>query len=283
MSTPVTRAAIEAALAEPIGRAREAWPGVDVPVEAVVDLVATRLASSGEAPAASLQERLAQMQVADLYLACGCARGDAAALRAFEQRYFTAVAPALARMGASGLVDEVKQILREKWFVAAPGRPPRILDLAGNGDLGGLVHVAAIRTALKLRRFDERVELVDRESMLDALAPHADPELALVKEQHRAELKRAVGDAVASLSPRGRNVLKLHLVHGLSIDEIGRAHGVHRATAARWLERVREELQAETRRLLRQRLGLDGAEMESVVRLVESRLEVSFRRLLTDA
>jgi RNA polymerase sigma-70 factor (ECF subfamily) len=78
-------------------------------------------------------------------------------------------------------------------------------------------------------------------------------------------------------------VLKLHLVHRLSIDEIGRAHGVHRATAARWLERVRDELQAETRRLLRQRLGLDLAGIDSMVALVESRLEVSFRRLLTDA
>ena len=64
------------------------------------------------------------------------------------------------------------------------------------------------------------------------------------------------------------------------MDEIAGLYGVHRATAARWVDRIRDKLEVETKRRLRERTGLAGAELDSAVRLVQSRLEVSFRRLL---
>jgi RNA polymerase sigma-70 factor (ECF subfamily) len=72
----------------------------------------------------------------------------------------------------------------------------------------------------------------------------------------------------------------MHLVHQLSIDEIGRTYDVHRATAARWLTAVRDRLQDETRRRLRERLKVDDRELDSLFRVVESQLAVSFRRVL---
>jgi RNA polymerase sigma-70 factor (ECF subfamily) len=75
----------------------------------------------------------------------------------------------------------------------------------------------------------------------------------------------------------------MHLLHGLSIDAIGSSFRVHRATAARWLGSIRAKLDRETRRLLRERKGLTDPEFDSLVRLVESRIQVSFRRVLGSA
>jgi RNA polymerase sigma-70 factor (ECF subfamily) len=148
--------------------------------------------------------------------------------------------------------------------------------------LPGVLRVAAARTALNLRRKDHRVDVGD-ERLLRELCPDDDPELCALKDQHRAAFKSALEDALASLGAQERNVLRMHLLHALSIDAIGTTYQVHRATAARWLTTIREKLDTETRRLLRERKGLTDPEVDSLVRMVESRIDVSFRRVLGSA
>ncbi len=269
---------IERTLAEALDAGRAAWPDVVARPADVMALAARRVAG---AKAGSVAERIRDLQMADLYIACACAAGDATGLSAFAARYFSSLPAVLARLGGDGaLVDEVRQTLGEKLFVAQPDRPPRILELAGQGDLAALVRVAAVRTALNIRRSDHRLELVDHPSVVSGIVLGADPGSGIIKELESGEVKRAFEDALAALEPRERNVLRMHLLHGLGIDEIGRVHGVHRSTAARWLERIRDQLRDDTARLLRQRLSLDSAEIDSLVHYVQSRLEISFDRLL---
>jgi RNA polymerase sigma-70 factor (ECF subfamily) len=66
----------------------------------------------------------------------------------------------------------------------------------------------------------------------------------------------------------------------MSIDEIATAYGIHRATAARRVNRARDALLADTRRRMSERLRLNSKELDSVLGLVESRLHASVRRLL---
>ena len=260
------------AVAAAVARGRAAWPELDLPDEVFGAYLREKLAAGAD---------LAELPAAELYLCCACARGDATALARFRARYFADLGPQLARMKLPPeLVDEVVQILSEKFFVAPPGQPPKILALAGQGDLGGLVRVAAVRTALNLRRRDQRLEPDHDAAVLAAIAPEADPELAVMKAEYRVELARGIEEAVRALEHRDRNVLRLHLVHRLSIDEIGALYHVHRSTAARWLERIRAQLEQATRARLRARFGIADDEVNSVIRLVESRLDVSFQRLL---
>ncbi|HEY5922261.1 MAG TPA: sigma-70 family RNA polymerase sigma factor [Kofleriaceae bacterium] len=256
-----------------VKRARAAHPTVDVPVAEFTALLAERAA--GPPPCS-----VGDLRIEDLWLALGCARGDVAALRELEAAMATARV-ALARMHMRGdAADEVLQIVRERMLVAEPGETPRILAAAGHGELRGLLRVAAVRTALNLRRRDHRIEHAD-EPLFAALAAQEDsPEAAALKHEHRAAFKVAVEDVLRSLEPRERNVLRMHLVHQLSIDEIGRTYDVHRATAARWLTSIRDRLQEETRRLLRERLELGDRDLDSLFRVVESQLAVSFRRVL---
>jgi len=276
MSSRPPAASLDDGLRALIQSAREAWPGIDVPEGAFAELLAEHTSGPSARP-------LEGLPAAELWLALACARGDAKALRELEARTFPGARAVLGRMGLSAdAIAEVLQILRERLLVAEPGETPRILAAAVHGDLPGVIRVAAVRTALNLRRRDRRLEVGDAR-LLHELCPDDDPELAALKEQHRAAFKAALEDALRGLRAQERNVLRMHLLHALSIDAIGSTYQVHRATAARWLTAIREKLDRETRRLLRERRGLTDPEVDSLVRLVESRIDVSFRRALGSA
>ena len=257
-----------------IARGRAAWPALALPDAAVRGHFADKL--DGAASIALGAE--------DLFLACGCALGDAAALAAFDEHILQKVPLFLARMKpAPSLVDEVKQTLRVRLLVAADGEAPRIAEYSGRGSLEGWLRVAATRLAIDLLRREGRAPAPLGERDDDAvLGPmgRADPELAAIKERYRDELNRALADAFAALAPAERNLLRLSYRDGRSIDEIGALIGVHRATAARQIAAARAEILDETRRLLAERLALAGEELDSLIHLLRSQLHLSVSRLL---
>jgi RNA polymerase sigma-70 factor (ECF subfamily) len=137
--------------------------------------------------------------------------------------------------------------------------------------------VAALRLAL------DHVGDAYRERTLaevPALAAPVDPELAFLRERYRDSYQTALRDALARLSVKERSVLRLSVVDGLSIDAIGRAYQVHRATAARWVVGAREQLLKETYALLGERLQLRESELRSLATALRSELHLSLGRLL---
>ena len=216
---------------------------------------------------------------AELYLCCACAAQVPAALAEFERRFFPEVDHALRNIDRDGdLTDEIKQVLRHKLFITEPERLPGITSYQGRGPLGRWVQVVATREALmwlrKTKREAQRgtVALADR-----------DYDLAIMRREYRAEFERAFADSLATLTSKDRNLLYYHLVGRLSIDRIGAIYRVHRVTAFRWLRTAREALVAQTRALLASRLELEADELESLLRLVQSRASVSVERILRQA
>ncbi len=86
--------------------------------------------------------------------------------------------------------------------------------------------------------------------------------------------------ALATLSVRDRNLLRQYLVDRLTIDQLGRLYRVHRVTASRWVNRAREAFVAATLLALRRRLRVTRSELDSVLRLLRSQVDVSLRHLL---
>ena len=269
---------LERRLREILDACRAAWPGVDVPVDGFARHLAENLPEEGD-----LERCLAQMHCPDLYLAYGCAAGDAVALEAFDARILSQAAPVLRRMGLSdSQIDEVVQVMRAKLLVADErGQPPQLASYAGRGALVGWVRTAARRTALSLRRnMDEQLDGARQGRGLDRLPFPADVELDYLKGRYQAEFQQAMEDAIALLDAEQRKVLRLHFTDGLSIDRIGALLGVHRATAARWIRAASDAVRAETRRLLHERLKLSAGEIDSLAGLVQSQLHLSLGRLL---
>lgn len=223
----------------------------------------------------------ATLPAADLYLACACALGDPAAIRELDHAYLREVAVAAAKLRApEGVLDEARQVVRDLLFVARPGGAPAIASYAGRGDLRGWVRVIAMREVLRLCNRDRREVTTGDNQLLEALSPASDPELDQLKVKYRDEFAGAFREALLALSARERTLLRHHVIDGLGVEAIGTLYKVHHSTAARWLVKAREAVLAGTRARLASKLRMSRDEVDSVLRLIRSRIEVSIERLL---
>ncbi|MDQ3338997.1 MAG: sigma-70 family RNA polymerase sigma factor [Myxococcota bacterium] len=264
-----------------VAEGRAAWP--DLPVDAV-DVVGF----IGRQVTAELADAaLDGLRPADLYLACGCAKGMTAAINAFDRDYMREVDIALARMriGPPRLSD-VKQLVRQRLFVGGgtagvPTSVGKIAEYGGRGDLRRWVRSVAVRTCLNDLRKGKREVLVDDDQLI---AQHAiaqdDPEVEYMKRTYSNEFKQAFAAALAQLGAREQTLLRYHHVDGLNIDEIGAIYRVHRVTAFRWLEKAKEQLVKSTLEILRGRLKLPADELDSVLRMIRSQIHLSIIRQL---
>lgn len=256
--------------------AEAAWPGLAVDRVALTSLLDERLA-------ALAPDRLAAAAPAaiELALALGCARGDARALAAFERDYLAGVAAGLSHMRLSAaVVDDVVQATRAKLLVAPAGASPRLLAYAGQGKLRGLVQVVAARLALDHVRGQARFAPDD--AVAGLVAADDDPELAYLKAHYRDAWKLAFTAAAAELEARDRNLLRLHHLSGVTLEQLAAMYGVHRATVVRWLADARRRLLAGTRARLGASLEVSAAELDSIMNLIDSRLDASVGRLLAE-
>jgi RNA polymerase sigma-70 factor (ECF subfamily) len=266
--------AIEKALVEIVSQARAAWPGVALSDEVFLGHLAGKLAADEP-----VLEALRKLHTADLYLACGCAHGDPDALARFDEHYLGTLDRALAKLGtAPDVIADVKQELR--WLLLVGDRgAPKIATYSGRGQLRSWVRVVGVHNALARGRKAQREIPLEEDRLIEAL-PTGDPQLEQLKRFYRGAFTSAFNDALRRLPDRERTVLRQQLLDGLSIDQIGAVYRVHRATAARWLEQARQSVLATTRQLLVERLELAAPELDSILRMIESQLEISLGQLM---
>jgi RNA polymerase sigma-70 factor (ECF subfamily) len=218
----------------------------------------------------------ASAHAADMRLAHDCARGDARAIARFEREFLSEVPHFIARISRDpAFVDEVLQRLRERLLVARARQAARIADYRGRGPLGGWLRVAAVRTALDLKR-----ERVDVASPADVQAIPRDAELDLARLRDGKAFRDAVTEALSSLAAEERTVLRLRYVDGLTVERIGVIYGVHAATIVRRLAASRERVVARVRDRLFVLQKLRASDVASLAALVQSQLELSLTRLL---
>jgi RNA polymerase sigma-70 factor (ECF subfamily) len=212
----------------------------------------------------------------DLFLACACAQGDAEALRLFDEQVLAQVPLYLSRIDPSPVVaDEVKQHLRAQLLVG-DGGGPGIARYSGRGALGGWVRVIAVRQLHRMRdRKIDRAPVDDGELVHRLADTDPGPELQLIRARYRDELQAALQTALARLSERDRLLLKMALIDEMSVDELGAFFHVHRATAARWVVALKQQLTAVAMEHVKARLQLDTAEAESLCALVRSQIDLS--------
>jgi RNA polymerase sigma-70 factor (ECF subfamily) len=249
---------------------RRAWPHVSLAAARFV----ARAAAAGATPPADAALG------ADLYLAYACAEGDEGAMATLEQRFLPGARPAIARVDSRGeFVDEVVQELRTKLLC---GPLPRIARYAGRGPLLAWIRVAASRAAIDLLRAAEAGPT--REPFEPDALTEADlgPEAQLLKGLYRQAFQEALAVAFAALSAEDRNILRRHLVHDMTLDEIAAPYGVHAATIARRLAALRESIANGVRQALAGRfreLAAPGA-MDSLARAIRSQVYVSLGPLI---
>lgn len=268
---------LERALAEIV----HALPGLPAPDAGFAEHVAALIP-----PAAEVGAALAALDVPDLYLAYCCARKDAKALAELDRRYGPELERALRRARNTGAdPEDLRQRLYERLLVAAEGESPRILGYSGRGSLRGWLRVTTTRLIINAARDHGRrpASGTDDDALLGQILvarAEDDPELGYLRTHHREALTRALSAAFERLSARDRNVLRYSVLHQVSNEQIGRLYGVHRATAFRWRQDALRALVEAVRASLRTSLQLDRAELDTLLRNVESRLDLSILRML---
>ncbi len=266
VGAPAADAELERALEAAVERARAAWPSVRLAPETFVAALARHL-PAGPTP----REGLGELRVEELWLTCAAARGDAGAVARIEAHYFGKARAALAGIrGGEALVDEALQRLRAALFV---GPPPKIGAYGGRGDLGRWLRTTAMRIAMDM--LGPSREIAAGEAVLGGAAHAGDePVVALMKREYGASFQAALREALAGLPPELRAALRQHYLEGLGVERMGALAGVAASTVSRRLDKARRLLREATRASLAARLRVDDAELDSILRLLETRMDL---------
>jgi RNA polymerase sigma-70 factor (ECF subfamily) len=263
-----------AARIEEVARAaREPWPRVGLRHEVFVAHLGARLGDDDDD--ASRGRALERVHAPDLFLACACLHGDRHAWRELDRLHLSRVNEWIGRIDRSpAFADEVRQRLAEKLLHDESGSPKLAL-YTGRGPLGAWIRVAAVREAQNARRGNK--PQVDADDVPLAAADQ-DPEIQLFKRKYSKEFKDAFQAVLSTLSADERNVLRLHYLDGLTIEEVGKSYRVSRATAARWIADAKEKITTAVNASLKHRLGKGGPGAETILAFVRSQLDMSLRR-----
>ena len=264
-------------LAAAVERARTAWPAVSVDAPRFSSRLRELV---GDQPA----ETVARLHVEDLYLAWACAEGNADALAAFDAHMWPVVDATLAGLRIDpAMRDDLTQDLRVHLIVGSDRGPGKLAQYRGQGDLGRWLRAATLRAAYRLVGKARRYVTLDETALAAVSVLDGDPALVLLKDHCRTEFKNAFAAALAGLPRRDRLLLKQHYLDQLTLEDVAALHKIHRSSAARWLAQARAALASEALREFRDRLRVSESEVESLVRLVRSQLDITLERMLGGA
>jgi len=254
-------------------RAVQAWPRIELAPETFFAFLARRVDCDAAAS-------LGTLRADDLYLLCAYLEGTRGAAALFEAGYLTPARRAVRRLRAGDdEVAEIIQRLRCRLLLDRAVDPGR-RHYVGSGSLVSWVCVCAVREVWHQRHRDRRTSWIGEGALEELPAKCEDNELAYLKQLYRGEFKAAFQEALASLSTKQRNILRYYICKGLNISAIGVIYGVHRATVARWIAKARDELREQTRDRLVRRVRIDRNKFDSILRLINSQMDMSLQRCL---
>ncbi len=217
----------------------------------------------------------------DVYLAAAIEAGQPQALKWLSQRVRQAVA-SLGRRLPGHLHADVESEVVSLVAVSSPERKGRISTYSARGPLLGWLQVVVSREVLSRASAQPKTadEEIERAVLDDLPQPAEVPELQALKSRFHGVLGASLRAAAGKLDPRARALITMHYLESVSLPEIARAYQVHRATAARWIADARQAFLEATRDELSNRSKLSRLEVDSVVRVLQSQVDLSLRQVL---
>ncbi len=256
--------------------ARTAWPGVEVHVDAYLKYLGER------ANRAELVSSVEALHTSDLYLACGCIQGLATALSAFDGRMLSQIPAYVSRITVDrSATDEITQVVREALLTPGASSASKLTAYSGRGALGAWLRITAVRTALNLKRREGalRHQFVETDAAGEVAQPGSQ-ETRAVKLDSQKAFGAAFEAALQHCSADERTLLRLAYLDGLTVDQLSTLLKMPRSTTARHLAKCRARLLELTRDHLALVLRLPAEDVDSLINLAVSNLELSIARFL---
>lgn len=239
------------------------WPSLGVSHDALVRRLVDVIERCTPAP-----ESLEALRPAEQVLVVACLQERPGAIEALEATAFGGLRAVARRFKGLMTEAELTQRVRTKLLVPHERTEPQLATFMGATSLARWVRVVAVRVGLDAARADGRRGA--RERALPSALPQRDPEFYWMRQLYTDDFERVLGACLDALSSRDRNLLRAQVTHGMTLDDMARMWGVHRATIARWLRATRLELVAAVRTGLRAETGLSESEVDSVIALIHS-------------
>ncbi|HEY0708162.1 MAG TPA: hypothetical protein VGG33_15260, partial [Polyangia bacterium] len=225
-------------------------------------------------------DAIARLSRDDLFLACGCARGDEAAIEALAKIYGPTLRALVAELDPTpDFVDAIMNELREALLGEAAGSGParegKINQYRGRTSLAIWLGASARRRALTrqgaAKPFDDLAEIAASERSGDPARDH-------LRLRYPNGLGQAITDgvtqALAKLTANDVGMLRSHLVDGFSLRKLGHIRGVNVNTIARDIASARATILEEIRGVLHTRAGLSRDDAHAVVSALFTRVNL---------
>jgi RNA polymerase sigma-70 factor (ECF subfamily) len=230
---------------------------------------------------APVAEARSKLYAGDLFLACACLMGNAAAVAQLQAECAPVLGRYLKRVERSAEIrEEVEQRLWDELLVGGE-KGPKLATYSGRGPLGVWIAISGQRIALMMLRHERAESRARNEAAARSQLADADPEMAAIKEHYRPQFQEAVESAIAALDVRDKNIYRMYLVEGVTLERIAKAYGVTHPTVLRWLDRARRQVLDESKRRLREKLLVSSSDFESIARLLASQLDLNISHVLS--
>ena len=251
---------IDAALTRQLYRrsGAERWALGEADFAAAIERSAGQRFAGAVPPAAELGQYLESLHLADVALACACARGSEPAWEHFVREY----RPILLRIASHGQQADRARDVADSIYAELYGLDERdgarrsLFDyFHGRSTLAGWLKAVVAQRLVDKARAARRLEpLPDGEAAAPAAADRGEAaalELEPDRQRYLGLVRQALGAAIAGLGARDRLRLTLYYAQDMKLAAIGRVLGESEATASRKLERTRAGLRAAIERRLR--------------------------------
>jgi RNA polymerase sigma-70 factor (ECF subfamily) len=179
--------------------------------------------------------------------------------------------------------DDIKQDLYKRLFVGTKNTDPQIGSFSGASNLTTWLNIVAMRQVIKSIQRQDKEHLVEDEILENIAAPCEDASIAVIKKAYQPQFRSSFRIALKALTARERNFLRCRVLDGLTVLQLGKLFGIHRATVFRWMATIRSKLLAETRQALANNLKADPDEVDSIVQALISQLQVTISDILGDS
>jgi RNA polymerase sigma-70 factor, ECF subfamily len=247
----------------------------DLPQAALAEALTRSAAKAfaGRTPApADLDRYLSSLHLADLALACACARGHDGAWDHFVAEFRPALYRAADAMDASGGAREVADALYAELYGMKERdgeRQSLFRYFHGRSSLSTwLRSLVAQRYVDRIRETRRQAPLPDDTSAapLTAAATMPDPD----RSRFGSAMRTALAVTLAALAPRDRLRLGCYYAQEMTLAQIGRLTGEHEATVSRHLTRTRREIRSTVETHLRSHYQFSDPEItEAFAAIVE--------------
>jgi len=104
-----------------------------------------------------------------------------------------------------------------------------------------------------------------------------------MKKFYSPRLTRALKDIFTALTPREKTLLRMYVIDQSGIDPIGRTFGVHRATAARWLTAIRQQVFDDLRERAASDWGASTSDLRDLMAVLGGDIDLGLTSLLGEA